>query len=120
MRFLIDEDLPRALSDLFRSYGHEAIDVRDIGLRGAKDSEIASYSQHEKLCLVTGDFDFSDIRNYPPSQYAGLIVLSILRNASAHFIINLLKGFLAQDKLVSQISGRLAIVESDRIRIRKD
>ncbi|MEW5767070.1 MAG: DUF5615 family PIN-like protein [bacterium] len=120
MRFLIDEDLPRSTGDLLRSYGHEAIDVGDIGLRGAKDSEIASYSQHEKLCLITGDFDFSDIRNYPPSQYAGLIVLSIPRNASAHFIINLLEGFLAQDKLVSQLFGKLAIVEPSRIRIRKD
>ena len=44
MRFLIDEDLPRATSELLRNYGHEAIDVRDIILKGAKDSEIASYA----------------------------------------------------------------------------
>jgi len=59
MQFLIDEDLPRSTGDLLRSYGHKAIDVRDIGLRGAKDSQIASYAQSRDLCLVTGDFDFS-------------------------------------------------------------
>ena len=120
MRFLIDEDLPRSTGNLLRRYGHEAIDVRDIGLRGANDSKVASYAQSKKLCLVTGDFDFSDIRNYPPSQYAGLIVLSIPKDATARFIINLLESFLINEKLVLQIHGKLAIVESGRIRIRKD
>jgi len=36
MRFLIDEDLPRSTDDLLRRYGHEAIDVRDIGLSKSK------------------------------------------------------------------------------------
>ena len=64
MQFLVDEDLPRSTSDLLRSYKHEAVDVRDIGLRGAKDSQIASYAQSRDLCLVTGDFDFSAIRGW--------------------------------------------------------
>ena len=118
MRFLIDEDLPRSLRDLLRQYGHEAIDVRDIALRGAKDSQIASYAQSEKLCLVTGDFDFSDIRNYPPDKYAGLVVLSIPRDATASFILNLFESFLQQDKLVSRLPGKLAIVERGRVRFR--
>ena len=119
MQFLIDEDLPRSTGDLIRKYGHDAIDVRDIGLRGAKDSKIASYAQSKDLCIVTGDLDFSDIRNYPPSQYAGLIVLRIPRDATAFFILNLLEGFLKQRKLVSELTGKLAIVEPGRIRFRK-
>ena len=43
MRFLIDEDLPRSTGDLLRQYGHDAIDIRDIGLTGSKDSQIAAY-----------------------------------------------------------------------------
>jgi len=38
MRFLLDADLPRSASDTVRQRGHEAIDVRDIGLRDAKDA----------------------------------------------------------------------------------
>jgi len=49
MRFLIDEDLPRSTGNLLRRYGHEATDVRDIGLRGANDSKVASYAQSKKL-----------------------------------------------------------------------
>ena len=65
MRFLIDEDLPRSLSGILHQFEHEAVDVRDISLRGANDSEIASYARKNELCLLTGDFGFADIRNYP-------------------------------------------------------
>ena len=80
MQFLIDDDLPRSIGKLLQRYGHNAIDVCDVGLRGARDSQIATYARSKNLCLVTGDFDFSDIRNYPPAQYAGLIVLSVPKN----------------------------------------
>jgi predicted nuclease of predicted toxin-antitoxin system len=112
MRFLIDEDLPRSMGDLLRRYEHEAVDVRDIGLRGAKDA------QSEGLCLVTGDLDFSDMRNYPPREYAGLVVLRLPRTATASFILNLLESFLQQADLVAQTPGKLAIVEAGRVRIR--
>lgn len=119
MQFLIDEDIPRSTGDLLRRYGHKAVDVRDVGLRGAKDFQIASYAQSKSLCLITGDFDFSNIRNYPPAQYAGLIVLSIPKDATASFILNLIEGFLQREKLIIHISGKLAIVEPGRVRIRR-
>jgi predicted nuclease of predicted toxin-antitoxin system len=53
MRFLIDEDLPRLTKNLLQRHNHEAVDVRDIGLRGAKDYQIAAYAQSKGLCLVT-------------------------------------------------------------------
>jgi hypothetical protein len=40
IRFLIDEDLPRSTAKVLREAGFESIDVRDIGLRGAKDDVI--------------------------------------------------------------------------------
>lgn len=118
MRFLVDEDLPRSTCSLVRKYGYEAIDVRDIGLRGAKDSQIAVHARSNGLCLITGDFDFSDIRNYPPEKYPGLVVLNIPSDVTVEFILNLLEGFLKQHQLVSHVKGKLAIVEPGRIRIR--
>ena len=118
MRFLVDEDLPRSTGDLLRRYKHKAADVRDIGLRGAKDHQIAAHAQSEGLCLVTGDFDFSDIRNYPPGEYAGLVILKLPRTATASFILALLESFLQQENLVAQMPGKLAIVEAGRVKIR--
>jgi predicted nuclease of predicted toxin-antitoxin system len=75
MTFLMDADLPRSAADVVRRHGHDAVDVRDIGLRHADDSVIASHAQREHQCLVTGDCDFADCRNYPSQQYAGIVVL---------------------------------------------
>ena len=35
MRFLIDANMPRSTAELLKRYGHEAVDVRDIGMGGA-------------------------------------------------------------------------------------
>jgi predicted nuclease of predicted toxin-antitoxin system len=102
-----------------RRHGHDAVDVRDVGLRSAKDSEIAHYARSEGLCLITGDFDFSDVRNYPPDQYAGLIVLYLPRTTTARYIHQQLDSFLRQEELLTKLPGKLAIVEPGRIRLRE-
>jgi len=118
MRFLIDADLPRSSGDVVRRHGHEAVDVRDVGLRVAKDPQIAHYARNEGLCLITGDCDFADIRNYPPDQYAGIVVLNLPRNATAAYINQLLDSFLEHEDLVTRLPGKLAIVEAGRVRLR--
>jgi predicted nuclease of predicted toxin-antitoxin system len=118
MRFLIDADLPRAAAEVVRRSGHEAVDARDIGLRSAKDPEIARYAQAEGICLITGDYDFADIRNYPPHRYAGIVVLYLPRTATASYINQLLESFFQQEALLAQLPGKLAIVEPGRVRLR--
>ena len=41
MRFLVDANMPRSAAELLTRYNHEAVDVRDIGMGGAADSDIA-------------------------------------------------------------------------------
>jgi predicted nuclease of predicted toxin-antitoxin system len=48
--------------------GHDAVDVRDRGMGSATDDVIAEYARLNRRVLVTRDFDFADIRNYPPSR----------------------------------------------------
>ena len=118
MRFLIDADLPRATAELLERYGHEPIDVRDIGMGSAKDPEIASYARSQGLALVSGDGGFGHMQHYPPSDYHGLVVLRAPRNATASLILRILESFLQEDALVAQLRGKLAIVEPGRIRLR--
>ncbi|MCS7336894.1 MAG: DUF5615 family PIN-like protein [Verrucomicrobiae bacterium] len=118
MRFLIDADLPRSTKALLEKYGHEAIDARDVGLPAATDRAIASFAQKHNACLLTGDFGFADVRNYPPEAYPGLVVLELPRNASATFILRLLENFLRQSDIVERLPGRLAIIEPGRVRLR--
>jgi len=120
MRFLIDENLPRGVGNLLRQYGHEAIDIRDTELRGADDAHIAAYAQKQRLCLLSCDIGFGDIRNYPPGEYFGLLILRLPAKATSVTILTLLNGFLMQSKVVDQLSGKLAVIEIGRARIRKD
>lgn len=118
MRFLIDADLPRPTAELLIASGHEAIDVRDIGLGNARDEEIAAYAREHELCLMSGDFGFGDIRQYPPENYKGIVVLVLPRKANRSFILGLVKAFVAHTEVLSRLPGRLAMVESGRIRLR--
>jgi predicted nuclease of predicted toxin-antitoxin system len=118
MRFLVDADLPRRTAGLLKTYGYEVVDVRDVGLGGASDQEIAEYCRVNRMCLLTGDFGFADIRNYPPERFGGLVVLDIPRNATADRILRLLESLLRQADIVQRLPGRLAIVEWGNVRVR--
>ena len=120
MRFLIDADLPRSVAPLLSSFGHEAIDVRDIGLRTADDPTIAEYARSKNLCLITGDFGFADVRAYPPEQYAGLVVLQLSRHATEQTILMLVEELLRQPALLSRVPSRLAMVKIGRVRLRPE
>jgi len=117
VQFLIDEDLPRSTADLVREFGHGAVDGRDVGLRGATDRRIISYAKERNLCLTTGDYDFADMRSYPPSAHCGIVVLRIRRDSTARSILDLLNAFLQKLDVISPIAGKLAIVEPGRLRV---
>ena len=118
MRFVLDADLPRSAKALVERFGHEAMDVRDLGLGRAKDPAIARCALEHEAVLLTGDFGFADIRNYPPDRYHGLVVLELPPDADAPFILALIEGFPNQESVVRRLPGRLAIVSAGRIRLR--
>ncbi len=118
MRFLIDADLPRETAALLASYGHVAVDVRDIGMRSAEDPDIANYAKQHGLCILTADWGFSDIRIFPPPDYAGIVVLGLPAHATGAQLLDVLRVLLERPDLVALLPGRLAVVETSRVRLR--
>ena len=118
MRFLLDANLPRSAASLFANYGHDALDARDLFPDGTSDKDIARHAKEYGLVLVTRDFDFADIRNYPPAAYAGIVVLDLPDDAVAAIVVKALESFLKHPDLVKRLPGRLAIVELWRVRFR--
>lgn len=118
MKFLLDANMPRSSAQLLRTLGHEAEDVRDVLPPSADDALVAAHAQTNRLALVTRDFDFSDIRNYPPPDYSGLVVLELPDDATAVQINQTLESFVTNTDWVTRLPGRLAIVESWRVRFR--
>lgn len=98
--------------------GHEATDVRDIGLGKAPDRAIADFAKARALTLLTQDGDFGDIRNYPPADYAGIIILDLPDDWLAHQILTIIESILTQGDLLLRVPGRLLIVSPGRVRLR--
>lgn len=84
----------------------------------AKDPEIARFAREKQACLLTGDFGFANVRMYPPPDFHGIVVFELPRNATASFILRLVESFLQQSEVLRVLPGRLAIVDSSRIRLR--
>jgi predicted nuclease of predicted toxin-antitoxin system len=118
VHFLIDASMPRSTAPLVRSRGHDATDVRDIGLGSAPDQDIGAHAQTQQLGILSRDFDFADVRNYPPDQYPGIVVIDLPSIATAPTILKLVDDFLQETQVLSDLPGRLAIVEPGRIRLR--
>jgi len=118
MRFLVDANMPRSTLALLASLGHTGEHARDIGLGHAADAEIAAYARSRGAAIITRDVDFADIRNYPPPDYRGILVLRMPDDAVAQTIVNLLERFLKQTELATRIPGHLVILETDRVRFR--
>jgi predicted nuclease of predicted toxin-antitoxin system len=118
VRFLIDANLPRALAERASNLGHDVQFARDVGLGTAPDSEIAARAQKTGATIVTRDLDFADVRQYPPERYSGIVVLRLPDDATAPDIVSVAERFLREQRFLSQLSGRLAVVERDRVRFR--
>lgn len=116
MKFKIDQNLPIEAADLLIAAGHDAMTVYQQSLGDATDERIVDVCKDEGRILITADLDLSDIRRYPPSLVPGYMVLRLSRQ-SKQALLDLLVKVIPM-LAARPITGRLWIVEPDRLRIR--
>ena len=116
MRFKVDENLHEDLVVALRREGHDAQTVYDEQLRGSPDAAIAEVCQREERALVTLDLDFGNIREYPPEDYPGLMVLRVVDQSRPH----VLQVFSQVFELLPRqpLSGHLWVISESGVRIR--
>ena len=61
----------------------------------ADDGVIARHARNNALCLITRDKDFGDIRNYPPGDYGGIVVLDLPDDFPATKVLRIVEMFLS-------------------------
>jgi predicted nuclease of predicted toxin-antitoxin system len=116
LRFITDEDVPRSTARVLRDAGFDAVDVRDVGLRGKSDVEVFEYAQRENRLLITCDMGFSNILNFPPSENHGILVVRVPdRESIDTFNREVLR---AVQEVGENLSHHLAIVEVGKVRLR--
>jgi len=114
MQFKLDENMPASAAPLLRHSGYDVHTVFDEALNGEVDEQIAETCRQEQRALITLDTDFSDIRAYPPRDYAGIILLRPHRQSEPQ-ILRLLEAILPVLQ-TETIQGCLWIVEPVGIR----
>ena len=116
LKFKVDENLPLEAAQLLAGAGHDAVTVADQGMAGHPDTSVAAVCRREGRSLLTFDLDFADIRSYPPSDHAGIIVLRLARLDKLHAlsVLQRLLPVLEQEPL----TGKLWIVEETSVRVR--
>jgi len=115
MYFKIDENLPVEIAQLLITAGYNAKTVNEQRLKGVNDPVLINVCKNENRILVTLDMDFSDIKTYPPQNFAGIIVLK-LRNQAKSYILKLFQKIIPIFNS-EQIQQHLWIVEETKIRI---
>ena len=116
MRFKIDENLHSDVADFLRQHKHDTMTVCEQGLQGHGDADVADVCRQEARAIITMDLDFSDVRIYPPQDYAGIIVLRLV-DQSRPAVLTVLQRILALFG-TEPLAGHLWIVDENQVRFR--
>ncbi len=118
LRFLIDEDLPRSTAKVLTAAGYDACDVRDIGLRGAKDSDIFAYACQQEAIVITADVGFAGLVYLSTVPHAGIILLRLPAEMPVKEINEILLRALRKIS-IEELINSVVVVDRRKIRIRQ-
>jgi predicted nuclease of predicted toxin-antitoxin system len=113
VRFLADENVPRAVGDALRRRGHDVKAVQDIG-KGASDQEIGGVAVREERIILTFDKDFGDVARRQLSARSGLILLRFTPRDPPEAVDIVLRALAAR----RQWRGYISVIERGRVRVR--
>jgi predicted nuclease of predicted toxin-antitoxin system len=120
MRFFTDQCVPEVVPKMLEAKSHTAMRLRNHMPTDAPDPQVIAKAQSLQAVLVSLNGDFSNIVEYPPSAYGGIIGLQVRNRPEAVKIITqrLIK-YLSTHPKQSHYPGKLLLVEAHRIRIKK-
>ncbi len=119
MKFLVDANMPRRTAQLFAANGYDCVDVRDIGLQTADDTTIAARAKAEARAIVSRDKGFGDIRQYPPNEYAGIIIVAVPEYWTVEPILRTVREFIGVLASTNEpLIGSVVVIEPGIVRWR--
>jgi predicted nuclease of predicted toxin-antitoxin system len=77
VKFKLDENLPVSSAAILTSADQNVDIVTDEGLTGAPDHDVVAAATAAGRILISLDRGLGDIRAYPPSSHAGIVVLRL-------------------------------------------
>ena len=117
MKLFLDENLSPQHATELRVEGHDAVSVLEVGLAGATDEQVLRFAVKNKRVLVTLDADFANVIRFPPEHTLGVVRLKVHPATEERIRQSIRRALLFLQNI--DIAGRLAVVDEERIRIRR-
>jgi predicted nuclease of predicted toxin-antitoxin system len=115
MKFLLDENFPKAAIAFLEAAGHQVFDFRGTGDEGIEDSEVFRKARDHAAILLTTDRDFFHAIPHRFDSHCGVIVIA-LRQPNRSAILERLEWILSHvedhqfDNRVFQLRDRAWLV----------
>ncbi|MFI5271457.1 MAG: DUF5615 family PIN-like protein [Ktedonobacterales bacterium] len=117
LRFLVDENLPRLLTQRLLAEGYAVEDARDVRLRSEPDAVVFAYAQARAETIITLDKGIANIQRHP-TPHAGIVAVRVPDRISLAQKVDIIVAGLAG--LVGQsLTNAVIVIESGRVRVRR-
>lgn len=118
MKFFADHCVPDSVCRDLEDKGHEVLRLRKVIPEATKDSVVIQKAQELDAILISLNGDFSQIVDYPPSQFKGIISLKVRNRPSLipDILVQLHNFF--KGKTQEDFKGLLLVVEAFGVRKR--
>ena len=118
MNYVVDANLSPRLAALLRDAGHDAVHVRDIGLRTASDDEIIDYAISTDRIVISHDTDFGTLLAYRELSKPSFI---LIRSSDPVGVDDQARLIVANlDAMSDDLeTGAIAVFARGRLRIRR-
>lgn len=116
MTLLLDHCVPRRYGRLLREWGYTVTLITDHIPADSTDHQVITLAQTLDAVLLTVDLDFANILDYPPKDYAGIIVMRYTVEDESALDVTL-KQALA-DLYRDDLRSTLVIIAPARYRVR--
>lgn len=93
MKFLLDENFPKAVVPILESMGHEVEDFRVSGVVGSPDDDVLRAAKELSAVILTTDRDYFHTLGQNLSGHCGIIVVA-LRQPTRAAIISKIEWFI--------------------------
>lgn len=117
MSILIDHCVPGVFLRVLREWGYEANPLKQYIKPDADDPDVISLAQSLDAVLLTADMDFSNILDYPPQNYQGIIVIRYQAAQEEESMATLQNAL--HDLYRDELRKALVVITANRYRVRR-
>jgi len=120
LRLFADHCVSNSIIDTLQKADHIVFRLRDHIPKDSPDPIVIEKANELDTILISLNGDFSDIVNYPPRKYKGIIALQVRNHPETiPLILSRIISYFHDHPDMDYYIGKLFLVEAHRIRVRK-